>query len=196
MNSQAFAVQLSAVAQTSGTDVEIRYTLTNTTSSRIVVFDHHLRFGPKSVVLRDETGINLGLDSDGGARLVRGVFSPPVYMSIFARPPVLVTPLEPGAAAAGSIRIATPSVESNIFFPDAPCDGASAVTPKRVRLQIGWVEMRSEMTFREYVIDGKKYVNIGSNWGQPVQRVAESVISTPLKVCPYPGRFESAVLTQ
>lgn len=196
MNSQVFAVQLSVVAKSAASHIDIHYEMANTTSSRILVFDHHLYFGPKSVVQLDETGVNIGLDSDGGVRLVRGIFSPPIYMSVFARPPVLVTPVEPGGVAKGTIQVAVPSVESNIFFPKVPCDAAKAVVPKRVRLQIGWVEMRPEMTFREYVIDGKKFANIGSNWGQPVQRVAEASVSANLKVCPYPGRFDSAVLTQ
>ncbi len=196
MNSQLLAVQLSADVVATASDVEVHYVLTNTTASRILVFDHHVHFGPKSVVQRDETGVNIGLDSDGGVRLVRGIFSPPMYMSVIARPPVLVTPVEAGGVAKGFIRVALPLVESNIFFPKQPCDASKAVIPKRVRLQIGWVEMRPEMTFREYVIDGKKFANIASNWGQPVQRIAETLVATNLKVCPYPGRFDSAVLTQ
>ena len=198
MGNESLAVQLSAVvASTTATEISINYALKNTTNARIVVFDHYVYFGEKSVAHRDPGGVNVFLDADGSARLVRGVFSPPIYMAVASRPPILVSPVEPGASLTGVIRLAVPTAESNIFFPRISCDVANARRIKHVRLQLGWLEHGSNMTFRELVIDDKKFFNIGSDWGQPVQRVAEvNIAGLSILVCPYPGRFDGPLLTK
>ena len=198
MIDQPLAVSLiTTTRQVSPQLMEVSYVLKNTTANRILVFDHYVAFGPGSKAILDEFGVNIFLDQSDALRLVRGVFGTPPSMSVVTRPPILVSPVEPGGTLSGSVRMAQPTSESNVFFPAAACDPARAITTSRVRLQIGWVEFRPTMTFRELVFGEKKFVNIGSSWGQPVQRVAEAEISgVAFRVCRYPGQFDRPVLTQ
>ncbi len=198
MIEQSQAVSLiTTTRQLSPQLIEVSYTLKNTTANRILVFDHYVAFGLGSKAIRDEFGVNIFLDQSDSLRLVRGVFGTPPFMSVVARPPIVVSPVEPGATLSGSVRVAQPTSESNVFFPAAQCDPARAVITTRARLQIGWVEFRPTMTFRELVFDEKKFVNIGSSWGQPVQRVAEADISgVAFRVCRYPGQFDRPALAQ
>lgn len=198
MVKQAAGVELkvSVVAQTAN-EISLRYDLKNDRDAPIHVFDQQMYFDSKVVVKHDENGAYIFLDDDHSVRLVRGIISPPFFMSVLARPPIVVSTLESGKERSGIIKLILPATEANLFFPPKPCDPKTVKLVDKLKLQIGWVEHREKMAFREIQVDGKPFKNISGAWGAPIQYVAEKEISVKaVGICPYPERFDRPLLNQ
>ena len=100
----ALSIQAQIVEQ-SAEEITLQYVLSNTTRERVYAFDRLLYFDDKGVTKLDETGAYVSLDVPSTARIVRGVVKPPMYMSVSRRPPIIVSPIEPGGRLGGKITL-------------------------------------------------------------------------------------------
>jgi hypothetical protein len=193
-----FAATLSAqVVEQSAQEITLQYVLSNATQTRIFAFDRVLYFDPKGVTKYGGTDAYVFLDSESVARLVRGIIDPPMYMSVSRRPPIVVTPIEPGKSVIGSIKFLLPFSEMNPYFPRQECNVKATKSITVFRLQIGWVEQRENMGFAKVLVDGNEMIRLVGGWGTPLQRVAQTEISVRgVGLCPYVGRFDAALLAQ
>ncbi|MFZ4622909.1 MAG: hypothetical protein ACOYNF_01615 [Rhodoferax sp.] len=198
MTDLAYAVTVSAlVAEQSAQEITIQYRLSNQSQTRVFAFDRVLYFDQKGQTKNAETDAYIFLEGQSIARLVRGIINPPMYMSVSRRPPIVVTPIEAGQSAIGTIKLPLPFSEMNPYFPRQTCDGKVVKPIVILRLQIGWVEQRQNMTFAKVTIDGTEMIRLQGGGGSPLQRVAQTEISVGrVALCPYIGKFYSALLAQ
>lgn len=198
MTNEVGAAELkAAVVGQNAQQIELRYQVRNVSKDRIYVFTPMLRYGPKSVIKRDDEGAHVFLQGNHTARLLRGLIAPPLYMSVARRPPIVVTAVEADASHVATIRLALPLVEANPYFPPQECDLRSAHSISELKLQVGWVEARTGMALGEVSVDGAKLLRLSGGWGAPLQRVLETVVPvTGVALCPYAGQFDRPALTQ
>ena len=194
----AHALNIQAqIVEQSAEEITLQYVLSNTTRERVYAFDRLLYFDDKGVSKLDETGAYVSLDVPSTARIVRGVVKPPMYMSVSRRPPIIVSPIEPGGRLGGKITLPLPMRESSPFFPPQACDAKTAKAISKLRLQIGWVEQRESIVVANFLIEGKEMLRAVGGWEVPRQRVAQTEIAVQgLGLCSYPGRFDAAQLIE
>lgn len=198
MSDLALAVDLKArVAGQSESEITLKYSLENGSAERIYAFDLVLYFDAKGATKLAETGAYVFADGDHAVRVVRGIIAPPMFMSVSRRPPIVASPVEPGAAKSGTIKLALPLAEASPFFAPQECEASSAKPIARLLLQIGWVEHRPQTATGTFAVDGKELVRLNGGWGSPVQRVAQTEIPVRgVALCPRSGPFDRPQLRQ
>ena len=198
MSDMALAIDLRAnVVAQSDSEVTLQYALQNSTAGRIYAFDSLLYFDSKGATKLAETGAYVFLDGERTVRVVRGIVAPPMFMSVSRRPPIVGSPVEPGASKRGTIKLALPLSEANPYFPPQECDPKAARPIARLLLQIGWVEHRQETVTGKLVVDGNELVRMTGGWGTPVQRVAQTEVAVRgVGLCTHAAPFDRPQLTQ
>lgn len=198
MSDMALAVDLKAnVVAQSESEMTLQYALENATGGLIYAFDSVLYFDSKGATKISETDAYVFMDGERTARVVRGIVAPPMFMSVSRRPPIVASPVEPGASKRGIIKLALPLSESNPYFPPQECDPQTVSQISRLLIQIGWVEHRQKTVTGKLVVDGKELVRMTGGWGSPVQRVAQTEVAVRgIGLCPRAGQFDRPQLRQ
>jgi len=165
----------------------------------VALLDRHslLYFDSKGATKLSDAGAYVFMDGERTARVVRGVVAPPMFMSVSRRPPIVASPVEPGASKRGTIKLALPLTEANPYFPPQECDPKRVIQISRLLIQIGWVEHRQKTTAGKFVIDGTELVRLTGGWGSPVQRIAQTEVAVRgVELCPRAGQFDRPLLRQ
>lgn len=197
MSQIAYALELNAeVVSQTPQQLTLRYQTLNRSEDLVYLFVPVLHFVSGATAVKLATSGWLSLEGQHTARLTMGLVAPPAYISVARRPPPVVTPVAAGKTHEGLIELPLPLLESSPYFASQECAPPQLRSIVEMRVEIGWVEARSNMAFQNVKIEDRDYQRLMGGWGAPTQRV--STASVPVRgvaLCPNSAeRFDRAQL--
>lgn len=190
MTSQQPNVTFEASIAMSGSSLDVEYVLANRTGDTVYVFDRPTRFDDNGDVLVEPDRMFVLLDRDV-VRLLHVVIPTPKIRAVRRRPPVYASPVAPRAEHRRKIKLALPLDENQQFFSADRVADARAVTVRRARVVVGWIDNRAGLQVARDETPQGIETNVYGGWGLPLQWLSTVEASTPaIDVFEHPPPFE------
>jgi hypothetical protein len=170
-------VLVGSVKQENGSLV-ISYELTNRSRDQILAWDEMIGYKNGEDAIDNDLAY-LCFEDPGTARVVRGVLSLPIDRDVYQKEIPYARTVEPLGSVTGRIVLPLPLDEYNPYYPMMPPEDEKDAPPiketlvNKIRLMIGWTEIRPGMIVTETEIGGKKVKMIRGAWGSPLQKIAD-----------------------
>lgn len=175
------SVKLSGKVERKDGVLSIKYELTNQTPKKIYVYDLIPIRGEDGEEIKHDLAYRCYEEPDT-LRVVRAVLPLPTDREVFMKEIPYVRPVEPNKSVSGQIVLPAPVLEYNPYYPPMNLEDQKEVSINKIKLIIGWTEVRSGMDITDTNVGGEEVQMIRGAWEAPLYRLAETTFSADAKM--------------
>lgn len=182
-------VKLTGGVEKRDKELIIKYSLTNQSQKKIYVWD--------VLTVRGENGEEIYPDlayrcfeEPETLRVVRAVLPLPLDRDVYITDVPYVHGVDPNKSITGQIVLPLPVLEYNPYYPPDTPDDQREKTINKIRLIIGWTELRSGMEISETTVGTEKVLMIRGAWAEPHYHIAETLLQTEAKMIVRTDKFD------
>ena len=174
-------VILSGEIEKTDDSLMINYQLTNQSQEKIYIWD--------LIPVRDEGGEEVEHDlayrcfeEPDTLRVVRAVLPLPLDREVYMKNVPYVRPVEPNKSVTGKIVLPLPILEYNPYYPLMDIEDQKEIEVNKIRLIIGWTEVRSGMIVTETEAGGETVQMIRGAWESPLYHLVDKTFQSDVKI--------------
>ena len=182
-------VSLTGKARVEGDRLIIEYTVHNETSQTIYLFDEMVGYEGSEQVLDRNTAYCFFEEPDT-LRIVRAELNLPHEKEIRVKEKPFARSIESNSEKQGKIEFSIPVLEKSPFYAPPKPDDSKIIKCIKVRLLIGWSEIRNGMAIEETEINGEKVLRITGGWGKPYYELLEKKFNIETEVVVHKDTFD------
>lgn len=188
-------ILIGEVKQENGS-VVVSYELKNQSNNPVLAWDFMPGFANGEEAIDDSLAY-VCYEEPSIMRVVRAVLPLPPDRDIYQKEIPYARTVEPSSSATGKIVLPVPLEEYNPYYIDPEPKAGSGLSENekevsitKIRLLIGWTEIRRGMIITDVEIGGKKVKMIRGAWDGPLQQIAEADFSVNVKGLERTDRFD------
>lgn len=169
-------VKLSGEVEKKDDSLVIKYELTNQSQEKIYVYDLIPVRGENGEEIKKDLAYRCFEEPDT-LRVVRAVLPLPLDREVYMKQIPYVREVESNKSVTGQIVLPLPVLEYNPYYPLLEPEEQREAEINKIRLIIGWTEVRGGMIISETTVGGEKVKMIRGAWEEPLYRLAETTLS-------------------
>ena len=172
-------VTLTGKANVVDKTLTVEYTVNNSLSNSIYVFDEMIKYDASGLPLLDKTNAYVFWEEPSTLRLVRAVLRVPPNMNVYALEIPFAREVKTQSSISGKIVLSLPVHEYSPFAPTITEENVETVKCNSIVLFIGWTVMEAGTTVTETDAEGEQALRVRGSF-RPFTLKASFPVETTL----------------